>query len=95
MEEQDPIMEYGNRFKRVISMNELVENYERYKKVQRDDAENIRESSEARKYIIKNLGKADPIDIIAVACSCIADLTKDKHFEKVTRETISQMREGK
>ena len=95
MEEQDPVKAYGDRFKRVISMSELVENYERYKKVQRNDAEKIRESSEARKYIVKNLGKADPIDIIAVACSCIADLTKDKHFEKVTRETISQMREGK
>lgn len=95
MEEQDPIMEYGERFKRRASLSELVATHEQRKQSLREEAKRIKDSSEARKYLIKNIGKKEPYELLAVACRCIYDLTGDTYFEKVTRETISQMREGK
>lgn len=86
--EEDQIMEYGKRFRRQMSYSDLAENYDRYKQVLRQYAKNIKDSSEARKYIIKHLGKKDPLDLLEVTCRCIYDLTGDTYFEKYTRETI-------
>lgn len=86
--EEDQIMEYGKRFRRQMSYSDLAENYDRYKQVLRQYAKNIKDSSEARKFIIKNLGKKDPLELLEVACRCIYDLTGDTYFEKYTRETI-------
>ena len=33
--EEDPIMEYGKRFRREISYSDLAENYDRYKQMLR------------------------------------------------------------
>lgn len=88
MEEIDPIMSYGARFRRNFTMTELVENYDGWKRVQHEEAKRIKASSEARKFIIKNLGKKDPLELLGVACRCIYDLTGDTYFEKYTRETI-------
>lgn len=86
--EEDQIMEYGKRFRREMSYSDLAENYERYRLMLRQYAKNIKDSSEARQYIIKHLGKKDPYELLAVACRCIYDLTGDTYFDKYTRETI-------
>ena len=86
--EEDSIMEYGKRFRREMSYSDLAENYDRYKQMLREYAKNIKDSSEARKFIIMNLGKKDPLVLLEVACRCIYDLTGDTYFEKLTRETI-------
>lgn len=86
--EDDQVMEYGDKFRRRISMSDLAENYERWKRMQQEEARRIKDSSEARKYIIEHLGKKDPLELLEVACRCIYDLTGDTYFEKYTRETI-------
>lgn len=95
MEKNDPVMEYGERFKRRASLSELVATHEQRKQSLREEAKRIKDSSEARKYLIKNIGKKDPYELLAVACRCIYDLTGDTYFDKHTSEMISQTREGK
>lgn len=85
--QEDPVMAYGARFRRTMTMTELVENYENWKQMQREEAKRIKASSEARKYIIKNIGKKDPYELLTVACRCIADLTSDSYFKDFA-ETI-------
>ena len=93
--EEDQIMEYGKRFRREMSYSDLAENYDRYKQVLRQYAKNIKDSSEARKYIIKYLGKKDPLDLLEVTCRCIYDLTGDTLFERHTRELLDELRKDK
>ena len=93
MENNDPVMEYGERFKRRASLSELVSTHEQRKQSLREEAKRIKDSSEARKFLIKNIGKKDPYELLAVACRCIYDLTGDTYFEKHTSEMISVMRE--
>ena len=93
--EEDQIMEYGKRFRRQMSYSDLAENYERYKQMLRQYAKNIKDSSEARKYIIKHLGKKDPLDLLEVTCRCIYDLTGDTLFERHTRELLDELRKDK
>lgn len=83
--EEDPIMEYGKRFRREMSYSDLAENYDRYKQVLRQYAKNIKASSEARKFIIKNIGKKDLYELLTVACRCIADLTSDSYFKEFAK----------
>lgn len=86
--QEDPIMAYGARFRRTMTMTDLAENYENWKQMQRKEAKRIKDSSEARKFIIMNLDKKDPLELLGVACRCIYDLTGDTYFETFTRETI-------
>ena len=95
MENNDPVMEFGERFKRRASLSELVATHEQRKQSLREEARRIKDSSEARKFLIKNIGKKDPYELLAVACRCIYDLTGDTYFEKHTSAMISQLREGK
>lgn len=88
--EEDPVMEYGKRFRREMSYSDLAENYERWKRLQQEEARRIKDSSEARKFIIKNLGKKDPLELLEVACRCIYDLTGDTYFGKFTKETLDR-----
>lgn len=85
--QEDPIMAYGARFRRNFTMTELVENYDGWKRVQHEEAKRIKASSEAKKYIMKNFDKADPLELLEVACKCIADLTSDRYFKDFA-ETI-------
>ena len=93
MENNDPVMEFGERFKRRASLSELVATHEQRKQSLREEARRIKDSSEARKFLIKNIGKKDPYELLAVACRCIYDLTGDTYFEKHTSEMISLLRE--
>lgn len=93
MENNDPVMEYGERFKRRVSLSELVATHEQRKRSLREEARRIKDSSEARKFLIKNIGKKDPYELLAVACRCIYDLTGDTYFDKHTSEMISLLRE--
>ena len=93
MENNDPVMEFGERFKRRASLSELVATHEQRKQSLREEARRIKDSSEARKFLIKNIGKKDPYALLAVACRCIYDLTGDTYFEKHTSEMISLLRE--
>ena len=93
MENTDPVMEFGERFKRRAYLSELVATHEQRKQSLREEARRIKDSSEARKFLIKNIGKKDPYELLAVACRCIYDLTGDTYFDKYTSEMISVMRE--
>lgn len=90
--EQDSVMEYGARFKREITAAELFRDYEAHTKLYREEAQRIMQSSEARKYIIKNLMTADPYDLLSKACECIYDMTGDTCFERHTREMIEKIK---
>lgn len=93
--EEDQVMEYGKRFRREMSYTDLAENYDKYKQAVRQYAKNIKDSSEARQFIIKYLGKKDPYELLEVACRCIYDMTGDSIFEKHTRELIPKLRKEK
>lgn len=91
MENQtDPIMEYGDKFRRVMATKDLKDNYTRWQNMIREEQRRIKDSSEARKYILKNLDAEDPIKLLSVACRCIYDLTGDLTFRKVI-ERLEEM----
>lgn len=79
---------WAERFRPELTEEDLRNDYSRYQNMLREEARRIKDSSEARKFIIKNLGKKDPLELLGVACRCIYDLTGDTYFEKYTRETI-------
>ena len=93
--EEDPVMEYGKRFRREMSYSDLAENYEQWKRMLHEEARRIKDSSEARKFIVKNLGKKDPLELLEVACRCIYDMTGDTYFERHTREMIEKIKTEK
>ncbi|MBR5299838.1 MAG: hypothetical protein IKU36_06275 [Bacteroidales bacterium] len=79
----DSIMEYGERFRRRITDDELRQNYLHYQKMLREESRRIQDSTSCRSYINRKLADeepADPWDLLYVACRCIYDLTGDKEF---------------
>lgn len=48
------VMEYGERFRRHLTVADLVKNYDNYAEMLRDEYRRIQDSSEARKYITRN-----------------------------------------
>lgn len=84
---------WAERFRPEITEQHLRKDYTRYQNMLREEARRIKDSSEARKFLIKNIGKKDPYELLAVACRCIYDLTGDTYFDKHTSEMISVMRE--
>lgn len=84
---------WAERFRPELTEQHLRKDYTRYQNMLREEARRIKDSSEARKYLIKNIGKKDPYELLVVACRCIYDLTGDTYFDKHTSEMISIMRE--
>lgn len=89
-ENKKSTLDWGERFRRETTIAELAKNYEDYKAVLRAQAEAIRSSSEARKYIQKNLKKEDPKKLLVLACRCLADLTGDRHFGEKVAEVMEE-----
>lgn len=75
---------WAERFRPELTEEDLRNDYSCYQNMLREEARRIKDSSEARKFIIKNLGKKDPLELLEVACRCIYDLTGDTYFEKYT-----------
>ena len=64
MENNDPVMEYGKRFRREMSYSDLAENYEQWKRMLHEEARRIKDSSEARKFMSLE-------SVFAVLCGCL------------------------
>lgn len=86
---------WAERFRPELTEEDLRNDYSRYQNMLREEARRIKDSSEARKFIIKNLGKKDPLELLEVACRCIYDLTGDTLFERHTRELLDELRKDK
>lgn len=93
---EDPIMEYGDRFRRKVTITEAYENYELWKTMLRDEAKRIKDSTEGRTAILKGLSssKPDAWKLLLIACRCIYDMTGDTYFERYTREVIEGIKEN-
>lgn len=76
----------------MITAKQYTETYERYKAMLYDHARKIRDSSECRKYLMKNTETADPFELLQEAVTCIYDLTDDVCFYKQVTDAINRRR---
>ena len=60
------------------TIKQYTDNYVRWREMLRQNAERIADSSGARAWLNKNLGKTDPIECLEVALRCLYDLTGDE-----------------
>lgn len=83
---------WADRFRPVLTEQDLRRDYERYKNMLREESRRIQDSSEARKAIQKRLHTEDPKKLLEIACRCIYDLTGDTIFrDKVVMELRGDM----
>lgn len=64
----------------MISATQYTKTYALFRDICEDEQERIKDSSECRKYVLKNINKADPYEIIKALATCIYDLTGDSLF---------------
>jgi len=70
----------------MISTQQYTDRYNQWTAQLRESAERMSDSSECRKYLIKNTETGDPLELLQTAVNCIYDLTGDKCFlVEVTR----------
>ena len=60
------------------TIKQYTDNYVRWCEMLRQNAERIADSSVARIWLNKNVGKTDPIECLEVALRCLYDLTGDE-----------------
>ena len=60
------------------TIKQYTDNYVRWCEMLRQNAERIADSSVARAWLNKNVGKTDPIECLEVALRCLYDLTGDE-----------------
>ena len=60
------------------TIKQYTDSYVRWGEMLRQNAERIADSSDARAWLNKNVGKTDPIECLEVALRCIYDLTGDE-----------------
>ena len=60
------------------TIKEYTDNYVRWCEMLKAEAKRIADSSVARAWLNKNVGKTDPIECLEVALRCIYDLTGDE-----------------
>lgn len=60
------------------TIKQYTDSYVRWCEMLRQNAERIARSSEARKFLNKNLRSGDTEELLKVAVNCIADLTGDE-----------------
>lgn len=78
---------WAERFRPEMTEQHLRKDYTRYQNMLREEARRIKDSSEARKAIIKGLHTEDPRKLLEIACRCIYNLTGDTVFrDKVVME---------
>lgn len=76
----------------MITPEQYTRTYARYKAMLHDHARKIRDSSECRKYLMKNTETADPFELLQEAVTCIYDLTDDVCFYKQVTDAINRRR---
>ena len=62
----------------MISATQYNKIYDQHRQVLKAEAKRIADSSVARAWLNKNVGKTDPIECLEVALRCIYDLTGDE-----------------
>lgn len=77
----------------MITPEQYTKTYERYTAMLKDYSDKIRESSECRKYLMKNTDTADPFNLLQEAVTCIYDMTGDKCFLRQVTEAIGRRRQ--
>ena len=80
--------------KRPPTVKEYTENYKRWSEQLRENARRITESSECRKFLVKNAATAPLEDLLIEAVLCIYDLTGDEQVRKQVISTIEERRKG-
>lgn len=86
---------WAERFRPVVTVEDLVKNFEHYKKALQDEAFRIQASSETRKLLMKNIKTGDPLDLLEAACKCIYELTGDIVFEDSIKRAIEERKNKK
>lgn len=84
MDSQD----WGERFRIPMTVDDAVKNYKRYQEVIRASQKAIRDSSDIRAYLNKNIATDNPWHLLRLTCDCIADLTGDTAFGHKMAEEI-------
>ena len=75
------------------TIKQYTDNYVRWGEMLRQNAERIADSSVARVWLNKNVGRTDPIECLEVALKCLYDLTGDKTMltnAQKTEEAINE-----
>ena len=78
---------WSERFRIPMTMEDAVNNYKQYQKVIRDSQKAIKDSSDVRAYLNKNIKDGDPWKLLRLTCECIAQITGDTSFgQRMDRE---------
>lgn len=86
---------WAERFRPEITPEDLIKNYEHYKKALQEEAFRIQASSETRKLLMKNIKTGDPLDLLEAACKCIYELTGDLIFEDSIKRAVEERKNKK
>ena len=62
----------------MISATQYNKIYDQHRQVLKAEAKRIADSSVARAWLNKNVGKTDPVECLEVALRCLYDLTGDE-----------------
>lgn len=77
-----------------MNIRTYTKTYALFRDICEDEQERIKNSSECRKFVLKNISKADPYEIIKALVTCIYDLTGDSVFrDQVINETERKQHE--
>ena len=60
------------------TIKEYTDSYVRWREMLKAEAKRIADSSVARAWLNKNVGRTDPIECLEVALRCLYDLTGDE-----------------
>lgn len=78
------------------TIKQYTDNYVRWCEMLKAEAKRIADSSAARSWLNKNVGRTDPIECLEVALRCIYDLTGDEtmvinaqKIEEARHDTLS------
>ena len=63
-----------------MNIRTYTKTYALFRDICEDEQERIKDSSECRKFVLKNINKADHCKIIKALVTCIYDLTGDSLF---------------
>ena len=78
--------------KRPPTIQQYTEAYERWSEMLRKNFIRIENSSECRKYLVKNARTAPMADLLIAAVECIYDLTGDSQFRRQVIDEIERRR---
>ena len=60
------------------TIKQYTDNYVRWREMLRQNAKRIADSSVARAWLNKNVGRTDPVECLEMALRCLYDLTGDE-----------------